>query len=50
MGKIVGLTFEDPAVKMYGCPFCDKEYKTQKALDDHIKKVHPEKAAELPKE
>lgn len=50
MGKIVGLTFKETAVQMYGCPFCDKEYKTEKAVAEHVKKAHPEKTEEDPKE
>ena len=27
---------------IFSCPFCDKTYKTQKGLEEHILKVHPD--------
>lgn len=33
----------------FRCPYCDKEYKSDKSLKDHIKKEHPE-APEPPAE
>lgn len=37
MGKIIGLVFEEKFV----CPVCGKEYKSQEALEKHIKDKHP---------
>lgn len=43
MAKIVGLTFPKPAdpPKLYTCPHCGKEYKTEDGLANHIKEKHP---------
>lgn len=41
MGKIVGLTFEAPAHK-FTCPVCGNEYKSESALNKHIKEKHTE--------
>lgn len=39
--KTVGLCF--PAeVKEFACPYCDKVYKTEKGLKEHIAKEHGE--------
>lgn len=27
--------------ELFQCPYCEKTYKTQKGLDDHIAKEHP---------
>lgn len=40
MGKIVGLVFEDEPV--YTCPHCGKVYKTEEALEKHLKDKHTE--------
>lgn len=45
MGKIVGLTFPREAaepVDRFVCPHCGKEYKSQVALDKHIRDKHSE--------
>lgn len=42
MGKIIGLTFEKPAVSVECvCPHCGKAYKTEDGLQKHIKDKHP---------
>lgn len=38
MGKIVGLIVEP--VKVFVCPVCGKEYKTEDGLNKHIEKEH----------
>lgn len=42
MGKIVGLTFNEAQALV--CPDCGKAYKTNEALDKHIKDKHTEAA------
>ena len=42
MGKIVGLTFDEPSAMV--CPRCGKTYKTPEALAKHIKEKHPDAA------
>ena len=42
MGKIVGLTFNEPLDLV--CPYCGKTYKTPEALAKHIKEKHPDSA------
>jgi len=47
MGKIVGLVFDQmeesaTGAELYVCPHCEKEYKSEKALQAHCKKEHPE--------
>ena len=38
MGRIVGLIIETP--KVFTCPECGKEYKTEDGLNKHIEKEH----------
>ena len=45
MGKIVGLTFNEPLNLV--CPYCGKTYKTKEALDKHINGKHPEAASDF---
>ena len=45
MGKIVGLTFNEPLDLV--CPYCGKTYKTKEALDKHINGKHPEAASDF---
>lgn len=43
--RTVGLTFSDkPSV--FICPHCDREYKTEEGLENHIKDKHPEEEEE----
>lgn len=55
MGKLIGTTYvlpcaapaHEPApdkepAEMLRCPACDKEYKTQAALDKHLTEKHPD--------
>ncbi len=37
--KTVGLRFPTE-VKEFACPYCDKIYKTEKGLKEHIAKEH----------
>lgn len=46
MGKIVGLVFEETIEGSVGdelaCAHCGKEYKSEAALDKHIREKHPD--------
>ena len=52
MSRTVGLTFPTEAaesVEKFACPHCGKRYKSQEALEKHIRDKHSE-AAEPPQE
>lgn len=38
--RIVGLTFDDAPA--FICPVCGKAYKSERGLQEHMKKEHPE--------